>query len=167
MLCGACTGEDAAPAPRAQATGAVEVPPADPAPVDRPPGDAPGPAAPVDVAATCARLIGALPDALSGGELRRRPVTTDADRTAAWGDPAVLLRCGVPAPERLSEPFQLGPLDRDLVTFNVRDVGAAFLYTSVERTVNVSVQVPDAYPGTTLQPLTAPILDMLPLAAPG
>lgn len=71
----------------------------------------------------------------------------------------------MPAPERLSEPVQLGPLDRtELVTFNVRDVGAGYLYTSVQRTVNVSVEIPDRYDVTFLQPLTGPILDALPAA---
>ncbi|SDH27200.1 DUF3515 domain-containing protein [Agrococcus jejuensis] len=50
----------------------------------------------------CASVIVALPDVLAegqvGGPLAERP--TDAQATAAWGDPtAVTLRCGVPVPD--------------------------------------------------------------------
>ena len=46
--------------------------------------------------AACAALVDDLPDTL-GGELRR-PVDPDGAPGAAWGDPAYVLTCGVPAP---------------------------------------------------------------------
>ena len=46
--------------------------------------------------AACVALVDDLPDTL-GGELRR-PVDPDGAPGAAWGDPAYVLTCGVPAP---------------------------------------------------------------------
>nr|WP_281363361.1 DUF3515 family protein [Nocardioides perillae] len=48
-------------------------------------------------AAACADLLAALPDTL--GDLERRDVEPAAARGAAWGDPAVVLTCGVGVPE--------------------------------------------------------------------
>jgi hypothetical protein len=46
--------------------------------------------------ATCQALVADLPDTLAG-ELRRS-VDPDGGPGAAWGDPAYVLTCGVPAP---------------------------------------------------------------------
>jgi hypothetical protein len=53
------------------------------------------------VVSACAALIASLPDELDTG-VRRRPVTGDDTRTAAWGDPPITLRCGVPLLTRSS-----------------------------------------------------------------
>lgn len=37
------------------------------------------------------------------GELERIPTVPDSPLTAAWGDPAVIARCGLPAPEPTTE----------------------------------------------------------------
>ena len=47
-------------------------------------------------AATCRDLVAALPDEVDGQERRR--VDGGEGRAAAWGDPAIVLRCGVPQP---------------------------------------------------------------------
>lgn len=44
---------------------------------------------------TCPRLLAALPDEVAGQHRRTVSGTTYA---AAWGDPAIVLRCGVPLP---------------------------------------------------------------------
>jgi len=49
-----------------------------------------------DDAASCRDLVAALPDVVDGRE--RREVTGAGGRAAAWGDPAIVLRCGVPQP---------------------------------------------------------------------
>jgi hypothetical protein len=48
----------------------------------------------------CRRLVAALPDKVD--DLHRRHVTPDDTTTAAWGDPPVLLRCGVGKPAGLT-----------------------------------------------------------------
>lgn len=60
--------------------------------------------------------------------------------TAAWGEPPITFRCGVPAGN---------PLD-DVYTFNgirwaMHDIGAARSWTTVGRHVEVVVTVPDHY----------------------
>ena len=48
----------------------------------------------------CTTVMSALPDDLSG--LHKRPLVDPAPGVAAWGDPAVVLRCGIPDPEELT-----------------------------------------------------------------
>ncbi len=49
----------------------------------------------------CRALVDALPDEVHGQE--RREVTGADGRAAAWGDPAIVLRCGVPQPDDFSD----------------------------------------------------------------
>lgn len=132
----------------------------DPGPVDvvPPPVDADG-------LAVCARLAPLLPATLGDG-LERRAVTADPDRVAAWGDPAVVLTCGVPAagPAGLNgEPFILGPPDDDrLLGFEQDDLGAETLFTTRDTQVTVSVRVPAGADATVIQRFLVPLLDTLP-----
>jgi Protein of unknown function (DUF3515) len=122
---------------------------------------APAPPTDAPALAACARLLAALPDRLDD-HVRRRQVA-DPGRTAAWGNPAVVLTCGVPAPETASDPVAIGPPEgSEFVTFTVRDTGAAQLWTTRDRPVAVQVLVPDAYDGQVLVPLTGPVLAQLP-----
>jgi len=111
---------------RPPATGPVTVPPAT-APV--------GP-----TRGSCARLIGALPTDLDGR--KARPVTSGAGTAAAWGDPPVILRCGVP-PVTVPPGTQL--LQVNGVSWFARAVGTtAVIFTTVDRVVTVEVTVPAA-----------------------
>lgn len=47
-------------------------------------------------AVACRDLVAALPDEVDGQE--RRAISGDDGLVAAWGDPAIVLRCGVPRP---------------------------------------------------------------------
>jgi len=104
----------------------------------------------------CTELLAALPDVLSDG-LARRPVTGDATRTAAWGDPAVTLACGAPEADPTAERLRLGPTSDTLLSFAIDDVGAATAYTTVGLDVPVVVTVPDAHDATVLVPLVEPL----------
>ena len=120
--------------------------------------DVPVPATSTSLAASaCARLVAALPDELDVG-VRRRPVTGDATRTAAWGDPAITLRCGVPLPDQSLEPIQIDGLD--LVT--VKSAGLV-TWTTLDRAVGVAIAVPTSYEEQVydVQPLV-PALKLLP-----
>ena len=57
--------------------------------------DAPRPTG--QIASACANLIARLPDDLAVGE-RRRPTRPTSPYTAAFGDPPVIVRCGVAIP---------------------------------------------------------------------
>ncbi|MBK5306722.1 MAG: DUF3515 family protein [Frankiaceae bacterium] len=118
----ACTSD---PSPAPQASGPVDVP-------------APSGSAALVVSA-CAALLSALPDELDA-DVRRRPVSGDAARTAAWGDPPVTLQCGVPLPGQERPPLFIDgfPLVTD-------ERGDAVTYTTSDRAVNVSVRVPKSY----------------------
>ena len=52
-------------------------------------------------AAACRDLVGALPETLDGHD--RVDATGDTDYGAAWGDPAIVLTCGVGEPADLTD----------------------------------------------------------------
>jgi hypothetical protein len=112
----------------------------------------------------CAQLLAALPAEIDPG-VGRRPVTGDPERIAAYGDPAVVVRCGVPAPERITEAVQINRVD-----WSVRDSGAGFEWTTVGRAATVSVELPDVYEergfAELIVPLTGPITATLPAPTP-
>jgi hypothetical protein len=87
---------------------------------------------------TCARVLGALPTALGGRSAR--PVTAAPDRVVAWGNPAVVLRCGVPAvtvPPDTNKQFEISG-----VRWLAAARGSVVLFTTTDRTVPVEVTVP-------------------------
>ncbi|MFB9234258.1 DUF3515 family protein [Plantactinospora siamensis] len=116
----------AAPRPRPQSTAVV--------PVN-------APALGGRAATLCRALTAKLPPKLN--DLARRPVTAGAEQNAAYGDPALILRCGVPAPEV--------PSTDDVWKINgvcwhpVQRADATEL-TTVDREVPIQVTVPQAYP---------------------
>jgi hypothetical protein len=109
------------------------------------------------VVSACAALIASLPDELDPG-VRRRPVTGDRTRTAAWGDPPIILRCGVALPDQSLEPIVIDGLK--LVT---KKADGAITWTTFDRAVNVAVAVPSSYEEQVydVQPLV-PVLKKLP-----
>lgn len=114
---------------------------------------------------SCGALLRAVPEEIGDG-LTRRAVVGDPLRTAAWGDPAVTLECGVARPSRAEPPVELGPNDNGpLVAFTTRDVGAATRFTTRDSVVTVAVTVPDVYDSQVLVDLTGP-LRALPVPSP-
>jgi len=102
-----------------------------------PPSPAPGPAA----AQACAAFLRALPGSLETvGE--RRPVHPDSPLTAAYGDPPVSVRCGVPRPAGLSGASEL--VEVDGVTWFPEELTAGWAMTTVGRAAHVEIVVPTA-----------------------
>ncbi|MFJ9825427.1 DUF3515 domain-containing protein [Streptomyces sp. NPDC101160] len=64
----------------------------------------PGP--PAAEAAFCRALAKELPDTVAG--LERTGTEPESELTAAWGDAAIVLRCGVPRPEKMNDPQAQG-----------------------------------------------------------
>lgn len=127
------------------------------------------PPAPAEALTACAELVKTLPVSLGDG-LDRREIDGDVARGAAWGDPPVVLTCGVAAagqPGVDGEPVFLATPDGQKLEFLVDDVGAASLWLTVGRTVTVSLTIPDAYDSQAVQPLVLALFTALPLAAPG
>lgn len=123
------------------------------------------PRADVDAAA-CAKVLAQLPVSL--GRLQPRIVRPKPDTpfVVAWGNPAVILRCGENRPAALSSgsaaQFQnTGSLSGPY--FDVQRDGDANVWTSVDRAAYISVTIPSRYQGAdVMQPLGAAIAKALP-----
>ncbi|MGD9955807.1 MAG: DUF3515 domain-containing protein [Candidatus Nanopelagicales bacterium] len=89
----------------------------------------------------CADLTSSLPEQLLGQNV----VATDPQSALinAWGDPAIVTRCGVPTPAALTPTSQL--LTVDGVDWLPEQLERGYLFTTVGRSINVEVSVPDAY----------------------
>lgn len=93
------------------------------------------------VLTACQELLAALPDTLA--DQSRRDVTPSDALAAAWGDPAIVLRCGVAAPGGLTPDAQL--VEVDGVAWLPQELSAGYRFTTADRAVFVEVDVPDDY----------------------
>jgi len=123
---------------------------------------APPPNAAAD--APCTKLLGSLPTAIptSNGPISGRPAQSTWTYVAAWGDPAIVLRCGVPRPAALV-PNSSAPLfPVDGVTFLPVNTKTVNVFTVVDRAVYIEISVPVSYPQPPLGPLADGIAKALP-----
>ena len=135
-------------------TGAVGLAPL---PVDPPPASAAADRA-------CPPMLAALPTRLRDRPLR--PVRTSSAFVVAWGEPPVVLRCGVPRPAA----FKVG--SANLVQINdvnwfVQEQGQRDLWTAVDRSVYVELSVPadeHSAPAAVLSPVLARTLTERPMS---
>jgi hypothetical protein len=97
---------------------------------------------PASADADCAHLEAALPATLDP-QLARRTTTPTSIRTAAWGTPPVILRCGVDRPAVLQPTSQLA--DVNGVGWFQHLGGRTVTWTAVDRAVYVELVVPTAY----------------------
>ena len=120
--------------------------------------------APAARSADCTRLVAALPEQLDGGALGgldRRQLRTPAPAgTAAWGEPPVVLRCGLDRPADLTATSQL--LGVSGVQFLEIPSGGMSIWVAVDRPVYVAVALPPANGSGPLQQLAAVIAHTLP-----
>jgi hypothetical protein len=98
------------------------------------------PASPApEVEAACAVFTAALPAELATvGE--RRDVTPESDLTAAYGDPPVGVRCGVPDPTALEPTSTLVTVEG--IDWLPEELTGGWRMTSVGRIANVEITVP-------------------------
>ena len=101
----------------------------------------------------CAQLVPALPDRVDDGE--RRATGPENPLTAAWGDPALVLRCGVERPAGLSPTSEI--LEVEGVEWFLVESDAGFTFTTVGRTASVELLVPTSVDRTAA---TAPLVDL-------
>ncbi|MEV7395954.1 DUF3515 domain-containing protein [Aeromicrobium sp. NPDC092404] len=84
----------------------------------------------------CKSLLADLPRTVAGQDNR----AVKDGNAAAWGDPAIILRCGVETPE------DLGPASRcdmvDGVGWFTESTADGYLFTTIGRDFHVSVEVP-------------------------
>jgi hypothetical protein len=116
--------------------------------------------------AACARVLAELPRQL--GRLQPRVVRPHPDSPfiVAWGEPPVVLRCGVDRPAELkagsSAVFQSGGTESGPF-YDVTRSGSANVWTTVDRGPYISITVPAKYQGSAvLPPLSAAIAKALP-----
>jgi hypothetical protein len=88
----------------------------------------------------CVKVFAKLPVQL--GALAPRKTDTDSAFVAAWGDPAVVLRCGVGRPAVLGTPQAAQLLDVDSVIWQPDPQRTQTVYTAVDRAVYIEVSVP-------------------------
>jgi hypothetical protein len=103
----------------------------------------------------CAALQKALPQTLMG--LSRRDTSPSSPNTAAWGDPAVTLRCGAGMPSVLDPHSKdYNPESDNLSGAEVGGVcwasvhsqaDQSYIFSSVDQQAIVEVHVPGAYAG--------------------
>ena len=96
--------------------------------------------------ATCEALVDDLPDTLAG-ELRRS-VDDDGGPGAAWGDPAYVLTCGVPAPgdyEATAECSDIKGVGWWVPDDQLTDLSEDATAVALSRTPYVELLVPSRY----------------------
>ena len=98
--------------------------------------------------------MAALPDELVKQSTRETEPTSEL--TAAWGQPAITVRCGVPDPAALSPASTLTLVDD--VEWFPEELTEGYVFTTYERVVNVEVTVPDDY-----SPEVGPVSELSPL----
>lgn len=99
----------------------------------------PQPAA--DVAAVCAALQHELPTTVAGQS--QRETTPASELTAAWGDPPIVLRCGVSAPAGLTPTSEVTNVNG--VDWYPEPLTAGYRFTTTGRRAYVQVDVPSQY----------------------
>ncbi len=107
-------------------------------------------------AAVCRTLNARLPKTVDG--LARHGTSPASEFTAAWGAPAVVLRCGVPRPAVLTpgSPHYDPTADSvgvNGVTWLMEKQGGGYRFTTVDRAALVEVTVPAKY-APEVNPLT-------------
>jgi hypothetical protein len=118
--------------------------------------------APAGATAACRSLMAALPDKL--GDLARRATVGDASASAAWGDPAVILRCGLPDPDGLDCSAALNGVDG--VYWWQQSAPGFTTYLAVDRSVRIALTVPDGSGTGPIQSASQVIGSVLPHREP-
>lgn len=114
------------------------------------------------LATPCAKLVSELPVTLAGLAPRAVHPTPDSPFVVAWGDPAIVLRCGV------DRPAKLAPGSSELLTgvngvFFLPDQGKnSTTFTVIDREPYVEVVVPKQYEGGPLSPIADAVTKALP-----
>jgi uncharacterized protein DUF3515 len=114
------------------------------------PGDTSGP-----TVSTCADVISALPLRLASLDLRRTTSNPPSSSIVAWGDPPVVLRCGVARPGDLGPSLSAELFEVNSVLLLPHKTSSATTFTVIDRSVYLDVTVPSSYS----QPPLGPIMD--------
>jgi hypothetical protein len=118
------------------------------------------------VATICGALHDALPARLDGRP--KTPVSPKSPLTAAWGDPAVVLRCGVGKPRTLRPTSET--IEINGVRWFLHETQDAYVFTTYGREAFVEVRIPMSVPReqatAPLVDLARPVTDSVPVSPP-
>ncbi|MDP9445362.1 MAG: DUF3515 domain-containing protein [Actinomycetota bacterium] len=89
----------------------------------------------------CRALVDALPERLAGAE--SRAVEPPDAAVTAWGDPPIVLRCGVPRPSALARTSRCDLVNH--VGWFTEEQARSYRFTTIGREANVEVVVPFSY----------------------
>lgn len=125
------------------------------------PAKVPVPSPPAEEAAFCHALDKKLPKTVAGHD--RSDPEPGSELTAGWGDAAIVLRCGVPRPERMSDP-QADAVDVDGVNWLLeeRDSGPRFTTTYRKAYVEVTLDERFMHDIGPLSDFAGPVADTVP-----
>ncbi|MFC9792586.1 DUF3515 domain-containing protein [Streptomyces sp. NPDC057695] len=120
------------------------------------------PRPPAAEAVFCQALAKELPDTVAG--LERSDPEPGSELTAGWGDGAIVLRCGVPRPEKMSDPKAQGVEANGVNWMLERPEGGGPRFTSTYRKTYVEVTFGEQYTHdmTPLADLAAPVRKTVP-----
>ncbi|MEU6766647.1 DUF3515 domain-containing protein [Streptomyces sp. NPDC046853] len=111
----------------------------------------------------CRNLDKQLPEKVDG--LARVDPAPKSELTAGWGDPAIILRCGVAKPPKMNDPEADG-VTADGVNWLIEEQDdGSFRFTSTLREAYVEVTLPKERAGSGVSPLTdfaAPVKKTIP-----
>ncbi|AWT45713.1 MULTISPECIES: DUF3515 domain-containing protein [Streptomyces] len=104
-----------------------------------------------EVSALCGNLDKALPSEVDGTG-RRDPAPASA-LTAGWGDPAIILRCGVPRPAEMDDEEADGVEVDGVGWLLQKQQDGSFRFTTTLRKAYVEVSIPEGRTGDGMAPL--------------
>lgn len=87
----------------------------------------------------CAALYNDVPPDVAGAERQR----VDDDLAVAWGDPAIIMRCGVEKPEAMTPSSRCDEVEG--IGWFTEDTEDGYLFTTVGRQYYISIEVPSKY----------------------
>lgn len=113
----------------------------------------------------CSSFLRALPTTLMGQV--SRPVSPEDAMAAAWGDPPIVLRCGVWPPASLKPTSRCDVVD-GVGWFSRQDQDHDWIFITVGRTTNVELRVPSDYTpaADALIDVAGAVKDVLPVSQP-
>lgn len=130
---------------------------------DLPPLPVTVPPVPPEAEAPCTAVMGALPLELAGEQSRR--VDSDSPFVYAWGEPAVVLVCGVDRPAgwvTTASAIQINGVQWYVDTSDPDTT----TWTTVDRPVYVEVRLPAGVDSAPVTALTTPLAQALPYQEP-
>lgn len=110
---------------------------------------------------TCARVVSALPLRLAGLNLRRTESNPPSASIVAWGDPPIVLRCGVARPANLNPSLSAELFYANGVLVLPTKTASATVFTVIDRAVYLDISVPRSYAQPPLGPLASAISKVL------